>query len=66
MSAVVVGYVPSPEGRAALAKGVAEARFGAAHLTVAPVAGLPSQPALPRWMKNVFACQVPVALGRAT
>ena len=34
MSAVVVGYVPSPEGRAALAKGVAEARFRGVRLVV--------------------------------
>ena len=34
MSAVVVGYVPSPEGRAALAKGVEEARFRGTRLVV--------------------------------
>jgi nucleotide-binding universal stress UspA family protein len=34
VSAVVVGYVPSPEGRAALAKGVEEARFRGARLVV--------------------------------
>jgi nucleotide-binding universal stress UspA family protein len=34
VSAVVVGYVPNPEGRAALAKGVEEARFRGARLVV--------------------------------
>ena len=34
MSAVVVGYVPSPEGRAALTRGVQEARFRKARLVV--------------------------------
>ncbi len=34
MSAVVVGYVPSREGRAALAKGVEEARFRGVGLVV--------------------------------
>ncbi|GAA1433054.1 universal stress protein [Microlunatus lacustris] len=34
MSAVVVGYVPSPEGRAALARGIEEARFRGARLVV--------------------------------
>jgi len=34
MSAVVVGYVPSAEGRAALARGVEEARLRAARLVV--------------------------------
>lgn len=34
MSAVVVGYVPSPEGRAALATGIAEARLRGARLVV--------------------------------
>jgi nucleotide-binding universal stress UspA family protein len=34
MSAVVVGYVPSPEGRAALQTGIAEARLRAARLVV--------------------------------
>ena len=34
MSAVVVGYVPSPEGRAALDAGVAEARLRGVRLVV--------------------------------
>lgn len=34
MSAVVVGYVPSPEGRAALDTGVTEARLRGARLVV--------------------------------
>ena len=34
MSAVVVGYVPSPEGRAALETGIAEARLRGARLVV--------------------------------
>jgi len=34
VSAVVVGYVPSPEGRAALERGVAEARLRGARLVV--------------------------------
>jgi nucleotide-binding universal stress UspA family protein len=34
MSAVVVGYVPGPEGRAALARGVEEARFRRTRLVV--------------------------------
>ena len=34
MSAVVVGYVPSPEGRAALATGIVEARLRGARLVV--------------------------------
>ena len=34
MSAVVVGYVPSPEGRAALTTGIAEARLRHARLVV--------------------------------
>jgi len=34
VSAVVVGYVPSPEGRAALTKGVEEARFRGVRLVV--------------------------------
>ena len=34
MSAVVVGYVPSPEGRAALARGIEEARFRGTRLVV--------------------------------
>jgi nucleotide-binding universal stress UspA family protein len=34
MSAVVVGYVPSPEGRAALTRGVEEARFRKTRLVV--------------------------------
>ena len=34
MSAVVVGYVPSPEGRAALERGAAEARLRGARLVV--------------------------------
>ena len=34
MSAVVVGYVPGPEGRAALDKGVQEARIRKARLVV--------------------------------
>lgn len=34
MSAVVVGYVPSPEGRAALETGVAEARLRGVRLVV--------------------------------
>lgn len=34
MSAVVVGYVPSPEGRAALAKGVEEAQLRGLRLVV--------------------------------
>jgi nucleotide-binding universal stress UspA family protein len=39
MSAVVVGYVPSPEGRAALAKGIEEARFRAVRLVVVNAVG---------------------------
>jgi nucleotide-binding universal stress UspA family protein len=34
VSAVVVGYVPTPEGRAALERGVVEARFRAVRLVV--------------------------------
>ena len=34
MSAVVVGYVPSPEGRAALATGIVEARLRGGRLVV--------------------------------
>jgi nucleotide-binding universal stress UspA family protein len=34
VSAVVVGYVPSPEGRAALETGIAEARLRGARLVV--------------------------------
>ena len=34
MSGVVVGYVPNPEGRAALARGVVEARFRGVRLVV--------------------------------
>ena len=34
MSAVVVGYVPSPEGRAALDTGISEARLRGARLVV--------------------------------
>lgn len=34
MSAVIVGYVPSPEGRAALQRGVEEARLRGARLVV--------------------------------
>lgn len=34
MSAVVVGYVPSPEGRAALETGIAEARLRGVRLVV--------------------------------
>lgn len=34
MSAVVVGYVPSPEGRAALQTGISEARLRGARLVV--------------------------------
>jgi nucleotide-binding universal stress UspA family protein len=34
MSGVVVGYVPSPEGRAALERGVAEARLRGVRLVV--------------------------------
>lgn len=34
MSAVVVGYVPNPEGRAALLRGLSEARIRGARLVV--------------------------------
>jgi nucleotide-binding universal stress UspA family protein len=34
MTAVIVGYVPGPEGRAALARGIAEARLRATRLVV--------------------------------
>ena len=34
MSAVVVGYIPTPEGRAALARGITEAKLRDARLVV--------------------------------
>jgi nucleotide-binding universal stress UspA family protein len=34
MSAIVVGYIPTPEGRAALARGIAEAKLRGARLVV--------------------------------
>ena len=34
MSAVVVGYIPTPEGRAALARGITEAKLRGARLVV--------------------------------
>ena len=34
MSAIVVGYIPTPEGRAALARGVAEAKLRQVKLVV--------------------------------
>jgi len=34
MSAVVVGYIPTPEGRAALARGIIEAKLRGARLVV--------------------------------
>ena len=34
MSAVVVGYIPTPEGRAALARGITEAKLRKAKLVV--------------------------------
>jgi nucleotide-binding universal stress UspA family protein len=37
VSAVVVSYIPSPEGRAALARGIAEARLREARLVVVNV-----------------------------
>lgn len=39
MSAVVVGYVPSVEGRAALATGIAEARLRGVRLVVVNTSG---------------------------
>ena len=34
MSAIVVGYIPTPEGRAALARGITEAKLRVARLVV--------------------------------
>lgn len=40
---IVVGYIPSPEGRAALAAGIAEARLREAKLVVAHASPAPSE-----------------------